>query len=107
MTNCCPCCENILPLGCFSPCDVGIDVGYTVGLGEAGNWSVLLQFGRSWIRYTENFDEGDALVFSLGNLNENYAYTGQIKKPDGSVLVIEKDGIEYNCFEFVSKTVYQ
>jgi hypothetical protein len=39
----------------------------------------------------------------MPNLNENYTYTGQIIDPNGEVVNIEVDGIEYDCIEFSTK----
>jgi hypothetical protein len=100
MSTCCPCCDNIKNLGCFSACDLGVNFGYEVDEGEEGEWSILLNFGRSGIVFSQVFEEGDELIFNLEGLNENYTYIGQITKPNGEVLVVD----DADCFQFTTKT---
>ena len=68
---CCPCCVNTLNLGCFAPCALVFNAG-VVGIGNAGVWSLRLNFGRSFLLFDVTLAEGDPIDSALNNINENY-----------------------------------
>jgi len=100
---CCNCCENTLNLGCINSCDAVFDTNITVDPVGAGVWILQLSFGSISIYYSANVVDGETVIFTLNNLNENYTYTGQIISPAGFVVKVERDGIEYDCIEFSTK----
>ena len=100
---CCNCCEKTLNLGCINSCNALFNTGIVADVLNEGVWVLQLTFGSISIYYSDNVVEGDTIVFDMPNLNENYTYTGQIIKPNGEILNIEVDGIEYDCIEFSTK----
>jgi len=98
MANCCPCCENTLELGCFEPCELVFDTGQTAGIGEDGEYTIVLRFGRRNTRVYNDISVGQPIRFQLPALNENYTYIAQILDPNGDVWL---SGI-YDCFKFTT-----
>jgi len=100
---CCPCCDNTLNLGCFSPCGLIFDAGI-VGIGEGGEWSLRLDFGRRFLIFDNTFIDGQAIRFQLSNINELFTYTATITKPDGSIFTFtDIDSNVFDCFRFSTK----
>lgn len=102
---CCNCCENTLNLGCLNACDAVYNTGIVVDAIGAGTWVLELTFGSVTIYYSTNVLDGETVIFTLNNLNENYTYQGQIISPAGFVVKIEINGIEYDCIEFSTKII--
>ena len=98
--NCCPCCENTLFIGCYNPCGMVIDFDMIVTGGMAGDWTLLLTFGRQKQKFVVSLAVGDDIKFNLSNLNEYYTYSLTLLDPDGNVVMVEVNGVEYDCFEF-------
>lgn len=96
---CCPCCDNTLTLGCFDPCGLIFDTGTIAGIGEDGTYTLILGFGRRDFRIEQDVAVGEPIKFSIPEVNENYTYIAQIKKPDGDVWMFG----EYDCFKFTTK----
>ena len=100
---CCNCCEKTLILGCINSCEAVFNTRIIVDILTQGTWILQLSFGRVSIYYTINVVDGELVIFEMTNLNENYTYTGQIIDPNGEILKVEVNGIEYDCFEFSTK----
>ena len=100
---CCNCCENTLNLGCLNACDAVFNTGIIADALTAGRWYLILTFGSISITYFIDVKDGDSVIFTMTNLNENYTYTGQVINPQGEIVNFEVDGIEYDCFEFSTK----
>ena len=105
--SCCNCCVNTLDLGCLNACDAVYNTGIVVDAIGAGVWVLQLSFGSVIIYYSTNVLDGETVIFTLNNLNENYTYQGQIISPAGIVVKILFEKIEYDCIEFSTKTIIQ
>jgi hypothetical protein len=102
---CCNCCENTLNLGCLNACDAVYNTGIVVDALSVGTWILQLSFGSVIIYYSTFVNDGETVIFTLTNLNENYTYTGQIIDPNGEIVKIEVNNIEYDCIEFSTKII--
>jgi hypothetical protein len=102
---CCNCCENTLNLGCLNACDAVYNTGIVVDALGVGTWILQLSFGSVIIYYSTTVNDGETVIFTLNNLNENYTYQGQIISPAGIIVKIEVDKIEYDCIEFSTKII--
>jgi hypothetical protein len=102
---CCNCCENTLILGCINSCEAVFDTGIIADALTEGVWVLQLTFGSISIYYSIDVLDGETVIFTLENLNENYTYTGQIIDPSGVIVNIEVNGIEYDCIEFSTKII--
>lgn len=102
---CCNCCEKTLNLGCLNACDAVYNTGIVVDALTEGTYILELTFGSVNIYYSVNVLDGETVIFTLTNLNENYTYSGQIIDPNGKIINIEVDGIEYDCIEFSTKII--
>jgi hypothetical protein len=102
---CCNCCEKTLNLGCLNACGAVYNTGIVVDSITEGTWVLELTFGSVNIYYSVDVLDGETVIFTLTNLNENYTYTGQIVDPNGNVVKIEVNGIEYDCIEFSTKII--
>jgi hypothetical protein len=100
---CCNCCENTLILGCLNSCDAVFDTRIVVDTSTQGTWILQLSFGSVSVYYSTTVVNGESVSFTMTNLNENYTYTGQIIDPNGEIIKVERDGIEYDCIEFSTK----
>lgn len=90
-------------MGCFDPCGLTVDAGI-VGPGDGGVWQIRLIFGRRFILLGQTFAEGDPIIFVFDNVNENYTYTAQITKPDGTIFeYTDPDNVVFDCFKFSTK----
>ena len=100
---CCNCCEKTLNLGCLNACNAVYDTGIVVDALSEGVWVLQLSFGSISIYYSVDVEVGETVIFTLTNLNENYTYQGQIIDPNGEIVNVEVNGIEYDCIEFSTK----
>jgi hypothetical protein len=100
---CCNCCEKTLNLGCLNACNAVYDTGIVVDALSEGVWVLQLSFGSISIYYSVDVEDGETVIFTLTNLNENYTYQGQIIDPNGEIVNVEVNGIEYDCIEFSTK----
>ena len=101
--SCCNCCEKTLNLGCLNACDAVFNTRIIVDTSTQGTWILQLSFGSVSVYYSTTVVDGEAVYFTMTNLNENYTYTGQIIDPSGIIVKVEVDGIEYDCIEFSTK----
>lgn len=102
---CCNCCEKTLNLGCLNACNGIYDTGIVADAITAGTWVLELTFGSVNIYYSVDVLDGETVIFTLSNLNENYTYSGQIIDPNGEIVKLEVNGIEYDCIEFSTKII--
>ena len=102
---CCNCCEKSLNLGCLNACNAIYNTGIVVDALTEGVWVLELTFGSVNIYYSVDVLDGETVIFTLTNLNENYTYSGQIIDPNGEIVTLEVDGIEYDCIEFSTKII--
>lgn len=102
---CCNCCEKTLNLGCLNACDAVYNTGIVVDALTEGTYILELTFGSVNIYYSVDVLDGETVIFTLTNLNENYTYSGQIIDPNGKIINIEVDGVEYDCIEFSTKII--
>jgi hypothetical protein len=100
---CCNCCENTLNLGCLNSCNALFNTGIVADALTAGVWVLQLSFGSVSVYYSVDVLNGETVIFTLTNLNENYTYQGQIIDPNGEVVNIKVNSIEYDCIEFSTK----
>jgi hypothetical protein len=100
---CCNCCENTLNLGCINSCDAVFDTSIVADALTEGIWVLQLSFGSISIYYSIVVLDSETVIFTMTNLNENYTYTGQIIDPNGEIIKVVRDGIEYDCIEFSTK----
>lgn len=104
---CCNCCVNTLKLGCLNACNAVYNTGIVVDALTEGVWVLELTFGSINIYYSVDVFDGETVIFTLTNLNENYTYSGQIIDPNGEIVTLEVNGIQYDCIEFSTKTIIQ
>jgi hypothetical protein len=102
---CCNCCEKTLNLGCLNACNAVYDTGIVADAITKGDWVLELTFGSVNIYYSVNVSDGETVIFTLTNLNESYTYQGQIIDPNGEIVTLEVNGIEYDCIEFSTKII--
>lgn len=102
---CCNCCQKTLNLGCLNACNAIYDTGIVVDFFNEGVWVLELTFGSVNIYYSREVFANQNVIFEFTNLNENYTYSGQIINPNGDIVNIEIDGIEYDCIEFSTKII--
>ena len=100
---CCNCCENTLILGCINSCDAVFNTGIVANAITEGVWVLQLDFGSITIYYSADVLDGEEVIFTMTNLNESYTYKGQIIDPNGEIVNISVNGIEYDCIEFSTK----
>ena len=101
--NCCNCCDNTKNLGCFDPCGIEFVTGANTPIGEAGEWTLYIEFGRRRFKYDNTMIDGQPINFLVGCLNPYYEYTAYVVKPDGTKAVFTIDGVKYDCFNFSTK----
>lgn len=102
---CCNCCEKSLNLGCFNACNFIYNTGIVADFMNEGVWVLELTFGSVNLYYSRQVFANQTVIFELTNLNENYTYQGQIIDPNGEIITLEVNGIEYDCIEFSTKII--
>lgn len=73
--------------------------------GVANVYSLILDYLETAVSLTQLQTEGENIKFNIGNLNENFQYTGQLFDADGNKVSITKDGEDYDCIKF--RTIIQ
>lgn len=93
------CCTKTLRLCSVNVCaESVIDFGITAQV--EGTHQLILKFLGVEVLIEKDFAVDDQMTFPVGGLNENFTYTARIYEPDGKQVVIRKDSVEYDCFEF-------
>jgi hypothetical protein len=67
---------------------------------ESGIWKLKYKFLGAEYTMEQEFDEGDALIFMISNLNEAHEYLAQILKPDDSIFTFTVDDVQYDGLQF-------
>ena len=101
--SCCHCCTKTLNIGCLDSCGAVLMTDIVADPLTEGTWILELSFGGRTIYYSVDVLDGEPVNFTMENLNESYTYSGVIISPDGEIVTIIKDGIEYDCIEFSTK----
>ena len=96
--SCDCCCKKTLNLCSTSVCDEGIDFGITAQID--GDHKMIVDFLGLQYVITETFAVDDKIIFPVDSLNESFTYSGRVYEPDGKQVLIEKDGVQYDCFKF-------
>lgn len=93
------CCTKTLRLCKQNVCDGStLDLGITVQVD--GPHTLTLEFLGLEVNVGTVGVYGEPLAFPLSSLNESFTYRGRVYDPAGKQVVIEKDSIQYDCFEF-------
>lgn len=96
------CCIKTFDLCDVVPCDEGYLV--LAGIVPAdGEYTLELGFLGDMVRKTALLSAGDTPTFDKADLNENYAYRGHVRGPDGQVVSFIIGGQVYDCFSFTTK----
>ncbi len=97
----CPCvCTKVLDYCNANVCD---SIDFDVIAVVAGEHKLLTDFLNVEIELSETFGIGDRIIFPIISLNENYQYTCELFDPNGAQIIINKDGIQYDCFKFQTR----
>lgn len=100
MKKCCFCCSSSFAAGCVSPCETVIDFGAQVPAGKGGVWTLEREFKTRVYRSTNTLNEGDNIIFAVGDLNEAFCYKARLVAPDGSTARFVVSSVEYDCINF-------
>lgn len=101
--SCCNCCENTYFLGCINSCGGIFDTGIVADALSEGTWILQLYFGRRIKYFSVDVLDTETVIFAIDGLNESYTYQGQIIDPNGNIVTLNVNGIDYNCIEFTTK----
>ncbi len=93
--NCC--CTSTLDLCKNSVCDM-LDIGITAQI--PGVFTFVLDFLGTTITLAEELEVDDPISFDITGLNENMTFTGKIYQPNDKQIVLNKDGVLYDCIKF-------
>lgn len=52
---------------------------------------------------SDQYAANPSFQFNITELNENFEYTGQIFREDGTLVEIVIDGVSYDCIKFKTK----
>lgn len=96
------CCTRIYKLCDLIICD-GEQLVLPIEVPEDGTYLFQMDFFDTMIEKEADLSAGDNFTFDKDELNEQFTYVGQIKKPDGTFLSFEIDGKTYDCIEFTTK----
>jgi len=92
------CCSKTLKMCSVNICDGIIDLG--VVAQTSGIFKLMLNFLGGKVTIEQEFDEDEEIIFNISSLNENFEYSGKLFEPDDDQVILNKDGVEYDCFKF-------
>lgn len=99
------CCLNILNLCNVAVCGT-LEINQ-VATAESGAesgaeniYSLVLDYLETTVTITQDQTAGENIRFNVGNLNENYQYTGKIYDSAGNAVTIFDSPNEYDCIKF-------
>ncbi len=96
------CCTKTFDLCDLVPCDEG-DLVLAGAVPTDGEYTLELDFLGDLVRKTALLSAGDTPTFDKAGLNENYAYRGRVRGPDGQVVSFTINSVVYDCFSFTTK----
>lgn len=96
------CCKLTYQLCEVIPCDDG-DLVLAGTIPVDGEYTLELEFLGDIIRKTAMHSAGDTPTFDKADLNENYAYRGHVRGPDGEIVSFVIGAAIFDCFSFTTK----
>lgn len=99
------CCKNILDFCSVGTCEESV-IDFGIKALHEGTHKLVTTFKGVEFTIEKDFLVDDKLTFPTGALNENYEFQCQLYDPEGTQILINKDGIEYDCFQFTTKISY-
>lgn len=102
--SCDCCCKKILRLCKVPVCGEGLNFGITAQVD--GNHRMTFDFLGVEFTINKTFVLDDPIIFPVNDLNENYTFTAKLYDPTGKQILIEKNAVEYDCFEFETVMSY-
>lgn len=95
------CCNNILHL-CRVPVCGSSMILTGINADVAGEYILVLDYLQTEYKIRATMLMDAEIKFPSIGLNENFTFTGQIRKPDGTVLefTVGEDPTVYNCISF-------
>lgn len=100
------CCTKILNLCKVAVCgEAELDLHVTAQV--EGEHELRLNYLGVQLSLKETFEADGAIKFPTAELNENYTYLGELFDPNGDKILIQKDGINYDCIQFETVLSYE
>lgn len=96
------CCDTYKEFGCFSDCSVSIVTG--IAAPAAGDYVMEIKYLGTVEKKTTTFALAAPVTFSITDINRDYAYEFQIRKPDGTYLELD-EGVSCGRFTTVPAIV--
>lgn len=76
------------------------EIDFDVLAQISGTHTLKTEFLGKSITIEKDFIVEDNIVFPLDQLNENFEYTVELYDPEGAKIIIESEGVDYDCFKF-------
>lgn len=96
------CCEKVYRLCNLHVCREDLILPIPVSID--GEHTLRLEFLGQSLEITADLSNGDNVTFATEDLNERFTYIGQVLDPDGTVMRFTVNDVEYDCFEFTTKS---
>jgi hypothetical protein len=93
------CCNLILKLPDVPSCS-GSTINFGIQAKNDGEHELHLDYLGTEFVFKKGFVVDEQIIFPTDMLNEDYVFEGQLFEPDGTKILISKNGVLYDCFSF-------
>lgn len=93
------CCTKILRI-CKVPVCGTAEVDFGIKAQALGTYTMKFMFLGVEFTKEVDFEIDQQIKFPVGDLNESFTFTARIYDPSGNQILIQKAGVNYDCFEF-------
>lgn len=100
------CCNKTLVFCEAVPTCAGSLIDFGIVAQVQGTHKLKVNFKRAEFIIETEFEIGEQIKFPTDGLNENYVWTGKLSDPNGVNMIIEKNGIQYDCVQFKTAQQY-
>ena len=93
----CICCKNTAFLGCYTPCET---LTLPILSPSTQTYTLSLNFAGNVVELESVVGGGANLAFDISKLNEFYLFEGVLKVGGVDLVLVDGNGIEYDCVSF-------
>lgn len=93
----CICCKNTVFLGCYTPCQT---LTLPILSPTTQAYTLSLNFAGNVVELESEVVGGANLTFDISKLNEFYLFEGVLKVGGVDLVLVDGDGVEYDCLSF-------
>lgn len=93
----CMCCKNPFPLGCYTVCQI---LTLPIISPQTQTYTLSINFAGNVVEVESGVVGGANITFDISNLNEFYKFEGVLSVGGVELVLVDRDGMEYDCISF-------